>query len=691
MTDFPELTQNPIPGEPIVLFCGDLVIFTLDLSVEISGNAWVRTNLGGAVQSRKELIKKVENEEIKLNGAWYDIKMEKQSNTSFVASLPLNEVGHFQAKCFFLSENSDVPIWPAGENTTINVESAGTCCSNIIYNAFVRQFGRSKRESNTEFAESDSLLVKQLDKKNYTVIPESGKFRDLKKHIEFIFSDLGCRVLHLLPIHPTPTTYARMGRFGSPYAAINFTDADSALIEFDTSATPIEQFMELVDTVHYYNGYLFLDIAINHTGWGSSIHESHSDWLIRDETGKIEEPGAWGTIWADLTKLDYSKKDLWEYMANIFLLWCRRGVDGFRCDAGYMIPVETWKYIISKVRQQYPDTLFLLEGLGGPVNVTCDILNTANFNWAYSELFQNYTRDEIQNYLSHAYTISSKYGHMIHYAETHDNSRLAATSKTYAKMRTSLSALLSVCGGFGFANGVEWYADEKIDVHESNSLNWGAQDNQVQHIKRLNTILKTHPAFFNNTQLQFIQTGKENSIALFRNNKLAKKELLILVNLDMDKKTLVTWKNNHFTSYDKSFYDLITENKIFLNLDQNNSLLELAPGEVFALSQDKDDLKIIRNALKQIRKIPERVYLQKLKAKVLSIYVALKGYKSLKEFDLNKAAINLKENPVEFIRSLNNKTDESKVILFDVTKDIKRDVMVPPGFFLLVLSDFNFR
>ena len=71
MTDFPELTQNPRPGEPIVLFCGDLLIFTLNLSVERTGDAWVRTNLGGAKQSRKELIKKVENEEIKLRNTNY--------------------------------------------------------------------------------------------------------------------------------------------------------------------------------------------------------------------------------------------------------------------------------------------------------------------------------------------------------------------------------------------------------------------------------------------------------------------------------------------------------------------------------------------------------------------------------------------------------------------------------------------
>ena len=38
---------------------------------------------------------------------------------------------------------------------------------------------------------------------------------------------------------------ARMGRFGSPYAALSFTAVDSALAEFDSRATPLEQFIEL--------------------------------------------------------------------------------------------------------------------------------------------------------------------------------------------------------------------------------------------------------------------------------------------------------------------------------------------------------------------------------------------------------------------------------------------------------------
>ena len=125
--------------------------------------------------------------------------------------------------------------------------------------------------------------------------------------------------------------------------------------------------------------------------------------LVRDKEGEIAVPGAWGVLWADLTRLDYSKTALWQYMADIFLLWCNRGVDGFRCDAGYMIPVPAWEYIVAKVKKEYPDTLFFLEGLGGPLDATCDILGQANFNWAYSELFQNYDRKAVEVYLANGH------------------------------------------------------------------------------------------------------------------------------------------------------------------------------------------------------------------------------------------------------------------------------------------------
>lgn len=675
------------------MYCGDCAVFLLTLSFPAKGSAWVRTNLGTAKITRREIIDRIEKNEIKLDAAWFDIEMTQINDTTFKIVLPLHETGFFQAKCFFLLKHASSPIWPSGENFILNVEPAGTCCANIIYNAFVRQFGPTKPDSHHEPGgdQKTALMIETLDKKGYTVIPESGKFRDLQKEVEFIFSRLGCRVLHLLPIHPTPTTYARMGRFGSPYAALNFTEVDPALARFDPSATPLEQFMELVDTVHRYNGYLIMDIAINHTGWAAAIHESHPEWLVRETDGKITAPGAWGVIWADLTKLDYSNIELWKYMADVFLLWCHRGVDGFRCDAGYMVPVEAWEYIVAKIREKYPDTLFFLEGLGGKLEVTKDILSRANFNWAYSELFQNYTREQISDYVPFMFDLSESCGHLIHFAETHDNQRLASVSQVYAKMRTSLCALFSVCGGFGFANGVEWFATQKINVHESSGLNWGNEINQVDHISRLNLILKTHPAFFSGTRLSLIQQNTSQCLVLLRQNTEFDKRLLILVNLDCDKSLMAEWKIEDTGLKKSLFYDLLTKEKIHISQIQNLQSLLLAPGQALALTPDARDIDHLEQNARIKTQVPEQVMNQKWKAGVLSVYNEICGFKDLGDADISKQALRFADDPVEFIRSLNRASNESRVIVFDVDKDLKRQVMVPPGFFLLIRCQKGFR
>ena len=80
-----------------------------------------------------------------------------------------------------------------------------------------------------------------------------------------------------------------------------------------------------------------MDMPVNHTGWASRTQIEHPEYFVRKEDGEFESPGAWGVVWADLCKLDYSKKEVSELMAEVFLFWCKRGVDGFRCDAGYMV------------------------------------------------------------------------------------------------------------------------------------------------------------------------------------------------------------------------------------------------------------------------------------------------------------------------------------------------------------------
>jgi starch synthase (maltosyl-transferring) len=682
--------QQPPCGSHHLMIKGDELRFRLRVPSSWKGRAWLRTNLGHAATVRREIIRCVEHDETPLGRDWFDIPMQKAAEDEYRMTLGLFEVGHFEGKCYFLSEGKGDPVWPPGPNTAINVQPADSCCANIVYNAFVRQFGPGK--SGPGFpAPGDEERIGGLDHMGYTVIPPSGTFRDLIKELDFIIYELGCRIVQLLPIHPTPTTYARMGRFGSPYAALSFTAVDPALAQFDPKATPLEQFIELVDAIHSRQAKIFLDIAINHTGWAAALHETHPQWLLRDEMGEIKRPGAWGVTWADLTRLDYSQKDLWTYMAEIFLTWCRRGADGFRCDAGYMIPVEAWKYIIAKVRDQFPDTIFLLEGLGGEISVSRQLLNSANFNWAYSELFQSYDRGQIENYLPQAMEISHTDGVPIHFAETHDNIRLAATSPLYARLRTALCALVSHQGAFGFANGVEWLAKDKIDVHASPSLNWGAADNQVAHIRRINTLLSTHPAFFHPVRLDWVQAGEGNFLAIARQPAESERRLLILVNLDHQQALEATWDHHRAGLAGPALLDLLSGLPVAVTIDGNQGRCQLAAGQVLCLSDRPSDLGELVAAAEKRRRLPERVRRQQLQAKVLEAMAvfARKGF--LPPMDMEDSIARLSTDPLEFCRSLHPRSAEARVVVWQWPQDVRREVMLPPGHFLLIRAPHCFR
>ena len=225
------LRQEPAPGCRMLKYRGDTLTFHLTLERPRQGSAWLRTNIGSGKVIRNEIVRNVHLEEVPLGRDWFDRPMVAIDPQHFRITLPLCETGHFEAKCFFLEEGESQPVWPSGANTAVNVEPADTCCANIIYNAFVRQFGPNK--SGTFKPHVDPADITALDQTGFAVIPPSGTFRNLIGELDFIIGNLGCRILQLLPIHPTPTTYGRMGRFGSPYAALSFTDVDPALAEFD--------------------------------------------------------------------------------------------------------------------------------------------------------------------------------------------------------------------------------------------------------------------------------------------------------------------------------------------------------------------------------------------------------------------------------------------------------------------------
>jgi predicted glycogen debranching enzyme len=579
-----KLMMTPAPGERLLRFVGDRVRFSLRLpqGLPSGARALLRTNLGKAARLRQEIVATHAGKNPMSVAFWRDVPLLREASGEWAVELPLTDTGFYRAKAYMIDAEGR-QVWPEGEDAGISVHPNAYRTGNMIYCAFPRMFGPSKSARQT-IDETQEKELNKLDELGYVVIPPSGKLRDLARELPHIIDTLGCRVLQLLPVGPTPATFARFGRFGSPYACLDLTAIDPALVEFDRKTNGVGQFCELTREAHRRGARVLLDMVINHTGWGSRLFENHPEWFVHDADGMFVSPGAWGVTWGDLVELNPMCVELWDVLAEACLTWCRRGVDGFRCDAGYKVPLPVWQYIQGRVRQEYPETLFLLEGLGGPWEATEALLTEGGMQWAYSELFQNYTGADVARYLDYSLRQSQRLGLYVHYSETHDNPRLAASGRAWSLLRNRLCALASDCGGFGFTCGVEWLAPEKINVHSSRGLSWGAKENIVPELARLNRLLASHPCFFDGAKVTRLSEPESDVCVLRRVSAEGLDSALILVNTDAKASHIAPVHLTDYEALNGAEIDLLGQNPPRREMTRTEIIFTLQPGAAFCLS-----------------------------------------------------------------------------------------------------------
>src|SRR5262245_11534464 len=724
--------MTPPPGERLLRFVGDRVRFTLQVregrSPSRGWSARLRTDLGRAETLRREIIR-AHTRGVPLAGAsWRDLPMN-ETDQGWSLDVALAEPGYFRAKAYLLDPKG-WQYWPEGPNTGISVHPNAYRTANTIYCAFPRLFGATRTMLSSQNAKVENQIT-QIEQHGYTLIPPSGKLRDLIQCLPHILEVLGCRILHLLPVNPTPTTYARFGRFGSPYAALDLTAIDPALVVFDKRTTGIDQFRELTYATHLRGGRVFLDIVINHTGWGSTLQENHPRWFLRQPDGTFISPGAWGTQWEDLVELKHDNVALWDKLAEMFLTWCRRGVDGFRCDAGYKVPVLAWQYIIARVQQEYPDTLFLLEGLGGAWETTAALLSEGGMQWAYSELFQNYSSVQVAGSLDNSIKQSERVGLLVHYSETHDNERLAAgppaqlspkettssappiptarQGRAWSLLRNHLCALASSSGGFGFTCGVEWLATEKIKVHGSTGLAWDNPDNLLPELARLNRLLAEHPCFFDGAKLTRVSPANSPVYALLRQSAEDKDVVLVLVNLDVLREQTLALdepllQKAAFPCPTDKLVDLLSASSPRMERSGKNVVFKLSPGACHCLAAATTPQGLSGKAYREHR-ARAAWGLQALN-KVLDADrlgdITDVGWISL--------AREIDPSPAQFLAALGALTEDVDAwnalpglmercrkneiypkVIFWTQPDVRRVTLVPPGHWLLIGDTVPFR
>ena len=193
------------------------------------------------------------------------------------------------------------------------------------------------------------------------------------------------------------------GRAGSPYSITDYYDVNPYLA--DEPENRMEEFHKLVERTHAAGLKVIIDFVPNHvardygrfaavhpapTGMAAlgesddkSVHwKDSNDFFyypgiplalpIQNQTymempamasgnSYTSSPGV--NDWYDTIKLNYcdSHTETWEKMYDIVNFWAGQGVDGFRCDMVELVPPAFFKWLISRIKIDRPDLLFVAE------------------------------------------------------------------------------------------------------------------------------------------------------------------------------------------------------------------------------------------------------------------------------------------------------------------------------------------
>ena len=205
------------------------------------------------------------------------------------------------------------------------------------------------------------------------------------------------------------------GEAGSPYAIKDYYDIDPALAE--SVPERMKEFVNLVKRIHREKMQVIIDFVPNHTArqyHSDAAPEGVEDFGANDDTrmnfardnnyyyisNQQFYPdfnlGAEGTKpyvefpakatgkdcftafcgvndWYETVKLNYGHDyndhsghfnpvpDTWHKMLHILKFWASKGVDGFRCDMVFMVPLPFWHWAIPQVKAVYPHLIFIGE------------------------------------------------------------------------------------------------------------------------------------------------------------------------------------------------------------------------------------------------------------------------------------------------------------------------------------------
>lgn len=285
-------------------------------------------------------------------------------------------------------------------------------------------------------------------------------------------------------IVPADNPHVVKGEAGSPYAIKDYYDVDPDLaVDVDNR---MGEFEELVARTHDAGLEVIIDFVPNHTARcyhsdaapaGIEDFGAHDDadmffspnnnyyYITRQlfapsidlGSGKkayVEFPAkATGddcfsafpgvNNWYETVKLNYGRDpyngtghynpipDTWFKMLHILRFWASKGIDAFRCDMVFMVPLDFWEWAIPQVKDTYPHIQFIAEIYD--VNLYRDFLFRGHFDYLYDKVNLYDTLRDVQCHHHSAATITDCWqridgigARMLNFLENHDEQRFAS-------------------------------------------------------------------------------------------------------------------------------------------------------------------------------------------------------------------------------------------------------------------------
>jgi cyclomaltodextrinase len=362
----------------------------------------------------------------------------------------------------------------------------------------------------------------------YEIFPRNfsatGNFNGITARLDDL-KDLGVDLLWLMPIHPLGEKMKK-GTIGSPYCVRDFYAVNP---DYGTT----NDFRQLVAEAHKRGIKVIMDIVAGHTSW-DSVMMQHPEFYTKDANGKIHPPYP---DWTDVAELDYSNQDLRRYMIEMMKYWVQGfGVDGFRCDTAFTVPVDFWETARRELEKINPQFVIITDSGAKPA-----LLSSA-FDMDYAgNLFQTLERvmsseqpaSLIQGSWQHTEEQFPKGSLHLRFTDHHNMPRATARYGLEGALATQV-LMLTLDGVPLFYNGMEvGDATESADpaLFEKMPVFWqpGGRPPLREIYRDVIKLRKQHSAFTNNDVTWLTNSSPGEVVSFLRHD--ASDEYLVLINL----------------------------------------------------------------------------------------------------------------------------------------------------------------